>query len=699
MAKTQWELSLVLAFIAFIAPQARPASEPATRPNIIFILTDDLGYGDVGAFFQNQRQTAKNRHEPFHMTPKLDTLAAEGLRFTHHYCPAPVCAPSRASLLLGVHQGHANVRDNQFDKELENNHTLGTVLKRAGYATAALGKWGLPGKPATQPPDWPAHPLNRGFDYYCGYIRHVDGHEHYPKEGPHRGKKEVWENRTEISAGLDKCYTTDLFTARAKKWIVDQHTAKPAQPFFMYLAFDTPHATCELPTQAYPAGGGLKGGMQWLGTPGQMINTASGDIDSWIHPDYASATWDHDKNPATAEVAWPDVYKRYATSVRRIDDAVGDLRQLLKDLNLDANTLIVFTSDNGPSIESYLPEQYSPTFFGSYGPFDGIKRDCWEGGLRVPTIVHWPAAIAGGRISGLPSSSPDWMPTFAQAAGIAAPARSDGVSLMPTLTGTGIQRAPIVYIEYFEGGKTPKFDSFEPAHRDRLRRQMQALCIGDYVGIRYNITRHDNPFEIYNATTDPKEIHNLAGQTELAALQQQFKDTVLRVRRPGGGVIRPYDGELVPPVSVSDVKAGVTWQAFAGEFPWVPQFDAMTPTAGGYAGRPDIAVRTRDNDLGLLFSGYLQIPADGGYTFSLATDASALLRIHEATVIDADFGYQSGKEVSESILLKAGKHPFRLYYVRRAGGTSSLSLQWSGPGIEKQPVPASVFCTSSQSGN
>ncbi len=165
-----------------------------------------------------------------------DTLAREGIRLPHYYCPAPVCAPSRASLLLGVHQGHANVRDNQFDKALERNHTLGTVTKGAGYVSACIGKWGLQGKPATAPPDWPAHPLNRGFDYYYGYIRHSDGHEHYPKEGVYEKPKQVWENWTEVSAGLDKCYTTDLFTARAKQWITEHERTNSAQPFFLYLA-------------------------------------------------------------------------------------------------------------------------------------------------------------------------------------------------------------------------------------------------------------------------------------------------------------------------------------------------------------------------------------------------------------------------------------------------------------------------------
>src|SRR3954470_22641450 len=152
------------------------AAAPA-RPNIIFILTDDLGYGDLGVFFQNQRQGAKRADQPAHFTPKLDTMAAEGIKLTDHYCPAPVCAPSRASLLLGVHQGHANVRDNQFDKALENNHTLATVLKQAGYKTAIVGKYGLQGK-GTNPRQWPAYPTKRGFDFYFGYVRHRDGHEH-----------------------------------------------------------------------------------------------------------------------------------------------------------------------------------------------------------------------------------------------------------------------------------------------------------------------------------------------------------------------------------------------------------------------------------------------------------------------------------------------------------------------------------------
>jgi len=241
------------------------------KPNIIFILTDDLGYGDLGVFFQNQRAKEEGKAATF--TPELDKLASEGVQLLDQYCAAPICAPSRGSLLSGRSQGHANVRDTQFDKALADNHTLATVLKTAGYSTAAFGKWGTQGR-TEDVPNWPAHPNKRGFDYYCGYIRHSDGHEHYPKEGIYRGRKEVYENYIGVTDNLDKCYTGDLWTAAAKRWIVEQKKGEDKnKPFFVYLAYDTPHAALELPTQAYPEGGGLNGGMQWIGEPGHMINT------------------------------------------------------------------------------------------------------------------------------------------------------------------------------------------------------------------------------------------------------------------------------------------------------------------------------------------------------------------------------------------------------------------------------------------
>jgi arylsulfatase A-like enzyme len=680
-----------MSFFALACLLIAPVLSEATqaKPNIIFILTDDLGWGDLGVLFQKSREAANVRSEPWHFTPNLDKMAAEGAQMPQHYCAAPVCAPSRASILLGVDQGHANVRDNQFDKALENNHTLATVLKQAGYATAAIGKYGLQGK-GTNPATWPAYPTKRGFDFYFGYVRHRDGHEHYPKEGLYRGKKEVWNNDTEISSQLDKCYTADLWTARAKKWIMDHQRTNSTQPFFIYLAYDTPHAVLELPTQAYPAGGGIHGGLQWLGTPGHMINTASGKIDSYVHPDYATNTWDNDRDAATPEVPWPDVYKRYATCVRRIDDCVGDLIQLLRDLKLDKNTFIVFTSDNGPSRESYLPEHYNPDFFNSFGPFDGIKRDCWEGGVRMPTLARWPGKIPAGSVVNRPSGSWDWLPTFADLAGVPAPARADGVSLLPELTGVGTQRdRGFLYIEYYHNGTTPDYSDFAPSHRGRRRKQMQVLRMGDLLGVRYNITSQQDDFEIYNVVRDPKETNNLAAT--MPALEQKMKDKVLQVRRPNSSAPRPYDNELVPAVSDSASEAGVEWKAYEGAFPWLPDLEALTPVTNGVGARPGLGVRPRDNNIGMLFTGYLNAPADGDYTFYLRADTGALLRIHDATVIDADYGYVPGEEMSAQIKLKAGLHPFRLFYSRRTNGTPSLELSWSGPHFVKQPVPGSAF--------
>ncbi|MDR3712986.1 MAG: sulfatase-like hydrolase/transferase [Puia sp.] len=693
----------VLFALSVIKPagaQIRPAGRPADkRPNIIFILVDDQGYGDLGAFFQNQRARAHDRGKPCEYSPELDRLAAGGAMLTQHYCAAPVCAPSRSSLLLGVSQGHANVRDNQFDKALEDNYTMASTLRQLGYSTAAIGKWGLQGLNAKSP-DWPAHPLKRGFGYYFGYIRHGDGHEHYPKEGLYDGAKEVWENYTNIAAGLDKCYTADLWTAAAKKYITGhQAGAEAAKPFFLYLAYETPHAVLELPTGPYPAGGGLRGGIQWTGTPGQMINTAAGKPDTWVHPDYVHATYDDDGDPSTPEVPWPDTYKRYATANRRIDDAVGDLVQLLKDLNIDDNTLIVYTSDNGPSIESYLPKGYVPNhpdFFDSFGPFDGIKRDDWEGGVRVATIARWPGHIPGGKVVTAPSISYDWAPTFLDVAGTPAPARMDGVSLLPALTGKGKQPAEIPYIEYFEGGNTPDFKSFAPERRGRKRNQMQWIRIGDYVGVRYDIKSKDDDFEIYDVVKDPGERHNLAadgaGQEKAApALQQEMKDKVLQGRRPDSSARRPYDDALVP---ASDPKTrlspGLRWAQFPGVFPWLPQTGTLRPAGSGRAAHPDPKSGSRTNGV-LYMTGYIRVPQDGEYQFHLASDTKALLRIHEAMVVDAGYGYTPGAERTASIKMKAGLHPFRLYYEQRTTGKPYLSLTWSGPGIERQELSGSLY--------
>jgi len=709
---TFFALVLVLWAIPGAEASAQPVdAKTAAQPNIIFILVDDLGFGDVGVFFQHQLAKQADRHRPWHFTPALDRLAAEGMQLPHHYCPAPVCAPSRASLLLGVHQGHANVRDNQFDKELEDNHTLATVLKAAGYRTLAVGKYGLQGgqeRDEIQGPDWPAHPNRRGFDDYFGYIRHRDGHEHYPKEGVHRGRKEVWENDREVSQDLDLCYTTDLFTARAKQAIAQHRQQAADQPFFLYLAYDTPHAVLSLPTSRYPEGSGLTGGLQWLGTPGRMINTATGQPDSYYHPDYATATWDHDNDPATAEVPWPDVQKRYASVVRRIDQGVDDLLDLLRDLKIDQNTLVVFTSDNGPSVESYLPEGYQPTFFQGYGPFTGIKRDCLEGGVRVGALVRWPSVVTAGSTAGDHATAFwDWLPTFAEVAGVASPARTDGVSLVPLLSGrVETQPASTIYVEYFQQGKTPKFADFDPRHRDRQRGQMQMIREGNWVGVRYQSVAADQPFEIYDVVADPRQSHDRAGQ--LADVQQRFQNRVLRLRRPNSSARRPYDKALTPALSPAELEglqlqAGVGWTAISGNFPWVPQIppgsvehatDFNTAIAAAIrqarqstqAPSPQDAVTaSATTQVAVRFNGFIDVAQSGHYQVAIKTNFRHLLRLHEATVIDGDRGSYE-PELSGKVQLAKGKHPLALTVVIDLDSPDE-ALQWDWQGPAGAPLP------------
>jgi len=689
---------LIITLLTLLTVKANAQSSPATgakKPNIIFILTDDLGYGDVGVFWQNQRAKNNNRTEPWAYTPNLDKMAAEGAMLTQSYAAAPVCAPSRSSILSGLSQGHARVRDNQFDKDLADNYTLGNVMQKAGYATAAIGKWGLQGDKrwSADGKSWPAHPLNRGFDYYYGYMRHGDGHEHYPKEGLYRNKKEVWENRKEVSKDLDKCYTTDLWTAAAKRWIIAHEKAKSAQPFFMYLAYDTPHAVLELPTGPYPKGGGLHGGVQWLGQPGHMINTATGTIDSYTYPEYVNATYDNDNNKATPEVPWPDTYKRYASSTHRIDDGIGDLFKLLADLKIDDNTLVVFSSDNGPSIEAYLPEPHVPyaaNFFDSYGPFDGIKRDALEGGERMPVIVRWPDHIAKHTVVNTPNISYDWLPTFTAAAGLPAPVNSDGVSILPSLTGKGKQQEPLIYVEYYLKGKSPGYEEFAPANRNRQRNQMQLIRMGNLVGLRYNVKSADDDFGIFNVMKDTHQGNNLAAGGKLADLQKAMKEKVLQVRRIDSSAARPYDNALIPPSKPAKTTGGLTWQAFKGNYAWLPDVSTLTPVASGNSTLPEVSKIKSPAANIFMFQGYINVPQDGSYTFYLTANDKAFVRLHEAALIDADFNYQPGTVRESTMKLKAGLHAIRIYYMGKAG-PDALKLEWQGPSMAKAVIPASAY--------
>ena len=561
----RFALMLLLSLITTAGVAAAEATaRRADAPNIIFILTDDLGWGDLGLFHQND-----STHDQTHQTPQLDRLGAAGLQMRAHYCPAPVCAPSRASLFTGMHQGNALIRDNQFDYALEDGPTIGRVLQSAGYRTMLVGKYGLQGGPKKRNEDgdpgvWPAYPTRRGFDEFFGYVSHRAGHLHYPDDAwpladkNHSGTVNLWSSRVEggtetheeVSEQLGGCYTTDLFTAKAKQLIaehVQADDADNAQPFFLMLCYDTPHAALQVPSMPYPDGGGLNGGVQWtgMGSSAGAINTAGGTPDSFIHPDYADR-------------GWAKLDARFATMVRRIDSAVGDLDRTLADLGIAENTLVVFTSDNGPHHESYVDGDgwgqgaYRPTAFQSYGPYDGTKRDVYEGGIRMPTLAWMPGTVRQG-IDEQPSQFHDWLATFADLAGVAAPLRSDGVSLVPTLTGQGESQPRTVYIEYFQKSKTPGYDDFLPGRRGHQRGQMQVLFKDGIKGLRTGIQSADDPLELFDVTADPSEANDLAGErAELAAAMQR---DMIRLHGPIEGAKRPYDDAAIPADETGERRA------------------------------------------------------------------------------------------------------------------------------------------------
>ena len=631
----------------------------AVKPNIIFILTDDLGYGDVGVLFQKQRDGIQIQ------TPELDQMATNGTIMNRHYCPAPICAPSRASLITGMHQGHSNVRNMQFDKAIEDNWNFANTLQKSGYYTIHLGKYGLQGW-GHSPEKWAGYPTKRGFDYFYGYVRHVDGHQHYPANfwelgdnKSHQQKKQVWENNTEVSAGLDKCYTTDLWTAKAKQMIIDETKNNPKRPFFMYLAYDTPHAALQLPTIAYPDGKGVNGGLKWLGRDGKMINTAEGTIDHYRDPHYT-------------DKGMTDLAERFATSITRIDHCVGDLLETLKDLKIDKNTIVIFSSDNGPHRESYIKgKRWSPSVFQSAGKFKGSKGSSYEGGLRVPTFAWGPSRIKAGQRSNVPSQFHDWMATFCDFAGINAPARIDGVSLVPTLNSKGNQRKGVVYVEF---------------------NNQQGLYLDGYKGLRMKTTDHSVDFEIFNTMDDEPESNNLAGTNEnFKDLQKRMKDEVLRIRMPNKHAKKSYDGELVPGLDISkkNLSNGVAVKTYLGEWDWVPEFSQMSSEASSLEKNINLKSLPNEKNAGLLLSGFIQIPEPGNWTFHCGAMGKLIFKIHNKLVIDGDYEYD-GTEISTTLKLDRGIHPYRLYYTT-SEGESSLNLKWEGPSVAKGSIPANAL--------
>jgi hypothetical protein len=259
--------------------------------------------------------------------------------------------------------------------------------------------------------------------------------------------------------------------------------------------------------------------------------------------------------------------------------------------------------------------------------------------------------------------------------------------LLPTLTGKGVQTPSTLYVEFADNYTIPSYPEFEPAHRGRVRNEMQVIGLDGLQGVRYDVKSPADDFEIYDVVKDPKEANNLAANPQFAGLQQRMKDRVLQLRRPDADAPRPYDNALVPADSVSNAVAGVHWSAYEGDFPWVPELTALPAISKGSDHAPSLAILPRQNEAAALFTGYIEAPVDGDYTFYLSTDAGALLRIHNATVLNADHGYRAGAKLSGSIQLKKGMHSFRLYYNRQTSSSPPrLNVSWSGPGFPEEPI-------------
>lgn len=388
----KWWLLLVIAMSAFFQCQGEAMAQGTRKPNIIFILADDLGYGDLGCYGQKKIKT-----------PNIDKLAKQGMRFTQFYAGSTVCAPSRCTLMTGLHTGHCLVRGNARVPLRPTDVTVANILKGLGYVTGLIGKWGLGEAGST------GVPTKQGFDYFFGYLNQHHAHNYYPDF--------LWRNEEKVPlpnvvpkdnvATKRQVYSHDLFMKEAKEFIRKNKN----RPFFLYLALTIPHANNE-------RGRALGNGME---VPSDA--------------------------PYSKE-NWPQPQKDHAAMITYMDKDLGELMDLLTELNLDDNTIIFFTSDNGPHQEGGA----NPNFFNSSGGLRGFKRSLHEGGIRVPLIVRWTGKIRPGSETNHMAAFWDFLPTAVDLAGGKIPQGIDGQSFLPTLLGKKQDQPKALYWEFHERG-------------------------------------------------------------------------------------------------------------------------------------------------------------------------------------------------------------------------------------------------------
>jgi arylsulfatase A len=429
---------ILLALVCLLTVLPSIAVAAQRKPNIIFIHADDLGYGDLSCYGQQKFRT-----------PNIDRLASEGTRFTQYYAGSTVCTPSRCSLMTGLHTGHEYLRGNLEVPLRPEDLTVAEVLKSAGYTTSLIGKWGLGKEETTGSPD------RQGFDEAFGYLTNQHAHHQYIDR--------LWKNGAYVASDA-KRFSNDLFAEAAQDFVRRHQT----QPFFLYLAFTIPHAELWVPEDSLNQQRG-KFAEKAFSNP---------DLDNWP-PDQLWKRGGYRSQP-TPRAA-------FAALITRLDDYVGRVLATLKQLKLDDDTIVFFTSDNGPHNEGGA----DPAFFNSSGGLRGIKRDLYEGGIRVPMIVRWPGKVKAGQVSDQVWAHWDFLPTAAELAGAKTPAGIDGLSMLNALLGKKQKQHEYLYWEFYERG----FD--------------QALRMGDWKAVRNGA---DSPLELYDLKTDLKEQNNVAAK-------------------------------------------------------------------------------------------------------------------------------------------------------------------------------------------
>ncbi len=438
-------------FLWGCSPKGQEGEELTGKPNIIYLIADDAGYGDLSCYGQQKFST-----------PNIDRLAAEGMMFTAHYAGSTVCAPSRSSLMTGLHTGHTFIRGNK-EVQPEGQYPipaeiklLPEYLKEAGYVTGGFGKWGL-GAPGSE-----GTPENQGFDEWFGYNCQRLAHNYFPEYLWHNGDSIFLHENDE---GHEGRYSFDLIHQKALDFIDDQ----AGNPFFLFLPYTIPHAELLVPNDSVF--------QYYLGKFPEIPYKGIDEGPQFRKGPYGSQQFPH---------------AVFAAMMVRLDLAVGDILRKIDSLGVSHNTLFIFTSDNGPHLEGGA----DPDFFNSNGPFRGYKRDLYEGGIRVPMIARWPGKIRSGTTTDHISAFWDVLPTLCELSGINPRDTLDGISFLPTLLGADDQKKhDYLYWEFYE------------------QDGRQAIRYGEWKGIRLGVKENrEAPIELYNISDDPGELNNIADQ-------------------------------------------------------------------------------------------------------------------------------------------------------------------------------------------